>query len=138
MENIIELFEANIDSVHFIKRLSGGLSNEIYLINNLFIWKEFKNKYLFNHDSERKIIETSNHLHLYYYDEKNICYDYIEGDNITNIYFNNNINDIINITKKYHQLQISIESFWYDIIPSWINILPNQSYRIYIAVTNSC
>ena len=33
MANIIKLFENNINKVERIKKLSGGLSNDIYLIN---------------------------------------------------------------------------------------------------------
>ena len=54
MERIKLLYELNIEKITSIKKLSGGLSNEIYLINNFFLWKIFKNKYLFNHLSEKK------------------------------------------------------------------------------------
>ena len=54
MDIVKQLYTLNIGDITDIKKLSGGLSNEIYLINNLYIWKIFKNKYLFNHISEKK------------------------------------------------------------------------------------
>ena len=47
------LFNKNIDIIVTIKQLSGGLSNDIYLINSKYIWKVFKNKYLFDHQIEK-------------------------------------------------------------------------------------
>ena len=80
MSNTVQqLFETNIENINIIKKLSGGLSNEIYLINNKYIWKIFKNKYLFDHKSEKDIFNNLREYHLYYYDENNICYNYIEG-----------------------------------------------------------
>ena len=125
MERIKLLYESNIKKITSIKKLSGGLSNEIYLINNFFLWKIFKNKYLFNHLSEKKIIEESAHLQLHYWDNDNICYTFIEGDNIDNTFFKNNFDQIIALTKKYHELDIKIDNFWYDIIPKWLSVLPD-------------
>ena len=78
MDIVKQLYTLNIGDITDIKKLSGGLSNEIYLINNLYIWKIFKNKYLFNHISEKKIIESSPHLQLYYFDNDNICYNLLK------------------------------------------------------------
>lgn len=125
MERIKFLYESNIEKITSIKKLSGGLSNEIYLINNFFLWKIFKNKYLFNHLSEKKIIEESTHLKLHYWDSDNICYTFIEGDNIDNTFFKKNFDQVISLTKKYHELDIKIDNFWYDIIPKWLGILPD-------------
>ena len=127
MDIVKNLYTLNIGDISDIKKLSGGLSNEIYLINNLYIWKIFKNKYLFSHKSEKKIIEHSPHLQLYYFDNNNICYNYIKGSNIDNCYFKNNLNDIINLTKKYHMINITTDNFWNDILPSWLDILPDTS-----------
>lgn len=128
IEEVKFLFLTNICPVMSIKKLSGGLSNEIYLINNFYIWKVFKNKYLFNHKTEKKIIENSKDHILYYSDNNNICYNFIEGDNITKEYFNENLNDIIQLSKNYHQLKINnIDNFWFDILPSWIKLIPQNS-----------
>lgn len=123
MDIVKQLYTLNIGDITDIKKLSGGLSNEIYLINNLYIWKIFKNKYLFNHISEKKIIESSPHLQLYYFDDNNICYNYIKGNNIDISYFKNNLTEIINLTKKYHMTNVTTDNFWTDTILSWLNLL---------------
>ena len=120
MTNFIKLFEKNIDKFKKIKKLSGGLSNDIYLINGKYIWKRIKNKYLFDHQNEINIMKESNKFELFYYDDINLCYNFIEGDNMENEKFYDNINNIILETKKYHNLKVETKSFWYEIIPEWL------------------
>ena len=39
-------FESFIDKIKNIKTLSKGLNNDNYLINDKYVWKNIKNKYL--------------------------------------------------------------------------------------------
>ena len=128
MSNTVQqLFETNIENINIIKKLSGGLSNEIYLINNKYIWKIFKNKYLFDHKSEKDIFNNLREYHLYYYDENNICYNYIEGISVSDDYLFTNLDKVVLLTKKYHSTRInSIDNFWFDILPKWFDLLPTD------------
>lgn len=128
MLNLIkQLFQTNIENISIIRKLSGGLSNEIYLINNKYIWKIFKNKYLFDHKSEKCILDELSEYKLYYYDDNNICYNYIEGSIISNEYLITNLEQVVCLTKKYHSTKInSLDNFWFDILPTWINLLPHD------------
>ena len=126
-DSIKFLFNDNVSTMITIKKLSGGLSNDIYLINSKYIWKVFKNKYLFDHKIEKEIIKKSGDYFLYYFDDNNICYNYIPGNNIDLNFFNKNIKDIIDLTKKYHSIRIeNKEHFWIDILPYWIQLLPDE------------
>ena len=124
MENFI--VKNNIDASN-VKKLSGGLSNEIYLIDNKYIWKKIKNNYLFDHMNEIEIIKNANNIKLYYFDKSNICYSYIKGDNITLKYYRDNLGNIIKLTKEYNSYDLNVPNFWNDIIPNWIKLLPNES-----------
>lgn len=114
-----------------IKKLSGGLSNIIYLIDNKYIWKEIKNDYIFDHSNEVKIIKNLKNIDLYYHDSSNICYSFIKGSNIDICYFRKNLKNIILTCKNYHKNKLNLPNFWVDIIPRWINMLPNVHKNIY-------
>ena len=64
MDNVLELFSTNVEKVFSIKKLSGGLSNDIYLINEKFIWKVFRNLYLINHQNEIEVIKNLDNINL--------------------------------------------------------------------------
>ena len=117
-----------------IKKLSGGLSNDIYLIDNKYIWKEIKNNYLFDHTNEIEILKSIDYnrfpVKLYQFSESSICYSFIEGENITLEYFRNNLTNIIQLVKDYHNCQSNVPQFWKSIIPKWIDLLPNLVYQI--------
>ena len=126
MELVKKLFTENIESIDSFKSLSGGLSNEIYLINERYIWKIFKNKYLFNHENEKDIIKNSNKLELFYSDSNNICYNFIPGNNISKNYFVNNLNNVICLCKEYHKNNLNIPNFWNEILPKWLDLIPEK------------
>lgn len=126
MENIYSLFLKHVSKIETIKKLSGGLSNDIYLINDNYIWKKIKNKYLFDHNNEKEIMNESEQFNLFYHDNDNMCYNFIKGENITREYFNNNLNDILIKLKSYHQINVKTETFWEEIIPKWLDLLPEK------------
>ena len=127
MDIVKDLFSTNIEKLVSIKRLSGGLSNDIYLINNKFIWKVFRNLYLIDHKNEIEVIKNLEGMNLYYSDSLNICFDYKTGSNITKKYFLDNIDIVLQKLKDFHKLKIdNVKNFWYDIVPSWISQLPND------------
>ena len=123
-------FESFIDKIKNIKTLSKGLNNDNYLINDKYVWKNIKNKYLFDHKNEINIMKASNKFTLYYYDDNNLCYNFIEGENMENDQFHNNIDKLIIETKLYHNIQVDTKNFWYEIIPEWINQLDTKKREI--------
>lgn len=127
MDEIKQKFNIYVESFDEINKLSGGLSNDTYLINNKFVWKEFKNKYLFDHLNEKKIFDYLHYYNLFYYDNNNFCYNYILGNTISTSYFKNNIERIITEVKSFHSLKLDICNFWYDILPKWIDKLPENT-----------
>lgn len=127
MDIVKDLFSTNIEKLVSIKRLSGGLSNDIYLINNKFIWKVFRNLYLIDHKNEIEVIKNLSDINLYYSDSLNICFDFKQGINITKSYFFDNIEIILKKLKEFHELKLNnVKHFWFDIIPLWILQLPDD------------
>ena len=126
MENISSLFLKHVSKIETINKLSGGLSNDIFLINGKYIWKKIKNKYLFDHNNEKEIMNKSNEFNLFYHDNDNMCYNFIKGENITREYFHNNLNDIIIKLKLYHGIKVTTETFWEETIPKWLQLLPDK------------
>ena len=138
MTNIIKLFENNIGKLKTIKKLSGGLSNDIYLVNRKYLWKRIKNKYLFDHQNEIDIMTNSEYFDLYYKDDDNICYNYIEGTNISEDEFYNKIDQVLKETKKFHNIKVKTKNFWNDIVPEWLRKIDNNEYyvKIYQIINN--
>lgn len=129
MEKIIKLFEENLkEKVSSIKQLSGGLSNIIYLINEKYIWKIINKNTMLEIENEIKLLKKLDNYILYYEDDNNICYNYLEGSNITLNYYINNFKEIILLTKEYHNNKFNRKdkNFWKNIIKSWLDLLPND------------
>lgn len=128
MDLIINLFEKKITKIESIKKLSGGLTNEIYLINKKYIWKYFSNNDFLNHSNEKLIIQNLKNLSLYYSDDNNLCYNFIPGQNISKEFYNDNLESIILLTKKYNNSKIETDHFWKKILINWINKLPENNF----------
>lgn len=90
-------FESFIDKIKNIKTLSKGLNNDNYLINDKYVWKNIKNKYLFDHKNEIEILKKLNYINLYYFDNDSICVNFLPGSNLISSDLKNNIQMI---TKK--------------------------------------
>jgi thiamine kinase-like enzyme len=128
MELIINLFEKKITKIESIKKLSGGLTNDIYLINKKYIWKYFSNNDFLNHKNEKLIIQNLKNLSLYYSDDNNLCYNFIPGQNISKEFYDDNLESIILLTKKYNNSKIETDHFWEKILINWINKLPENNF----------
>lgn len=127
MDQVKELFRTHVEELLSIEKLSGGLSNDIYFINNKYVWKVFRNLYLIDHKNEVEVIKNIKEMNLYYNDNFNICFDYKIGFNIDKKYFLDNINVILQKLKDFHKLKIkNVKNFWYDIVPLWICQLPDD------------
>lgn len=127
-ENLIYTFEKNIGKVVTIKKLSGGLTNNIYLINDNYIWKNFKDTTFLDHKNEKIVIQNLENLTLYYSDDHNLCYNFIKGINIDKNFYQQNINKVINLTKKYNQNKIKTEHFWEQVLKKWIFNIPQCNF----------
>ena len=120
-----------------VKKLSGGLSNEIFLIDNKYIWKNIKNSYLFDHTNEIEVLKKIDlnrfPVKLFEYNilnnPKYICYSFLKGKNISLEYFKMNISQIIKLAKEYNNCQVNVPNFWVEIIPKWIKLLPNNLFE---------
>ena len=130
MEDIIDLFKSNIGKFNMIDELDDGLNNKIYLINDLFIWKVFKNKNLFDSETEKYIMNQLDQYEVYYYDENNICYKYSNGNSIDRVYFKSNLDKVMSLAGKFNSYKLDIKNFWYDIIPKWLNILLDEELDV--------
>lgn len=133
MENFISKNNISND----VKKLSGGLSNEIFLIDNKYIWKNIKNSYLFDHANEIEVLKKINFsrfpVKLFDYNilsnPKYICYSFLKGKNISLDYYKENIDQIIKLSKEYNKCQVDVPNFWVEIIPKWIKLLPNNLFE---------
>lgn len=130
MDIIINLFKNNIGNFSMIDELQYGLNNKIYLINNKYIWKVFKNKNIFDKETEQYIMNKLDQYKVYYSDENNICYKYVNGNSINREYFYSNLDKVMKIAGKFNSYKLDVKNFWYDIIPKWLKILSDKELNI--------
>ena len=107
MEDIIDLFKSNIGKFNMIDELDDGLNNKIYLINDLFIWKVFKNKNLFDSETEKYIMNQLDQYEVYYNDENNVCYKYFNGNSIDRTYFKSNLDKVMSLAGKFNSYKFA-------------------------------
>lgn len=122
-------FESFIDKIKNIKTLSKGLNNDNYLINDKYVWKNIKNKYLFDHKNEIEILKKLNYINLYYFDNDSICVNFLPGSNLISSDLKNNIQIITKKIKEYHNINFKTEKFWENIIPSWFDKISDINLR---------
>ena len=78
-------------------------------------------------------MKNSSSFRIYYHDDFNICYNFINGNNISLIDYKNNLDLVINKTKQYHEINVNTCNFWNEIIPKWLKQIKEDSniIRIY-------
>ena len=109
-QKVIELFENNIDKLKTIENLNGGLSNDLFLINDTYVWKVFRNS-LIDHKYEVNIMEKLKYFFIYYKDLMNICYKYIDGYKKENHSYNLCLESVLKEVRGIHKMKINTPHF---------------------------
>lgn len=118
MEKIKSIFEDNVEPMISITRMNGGLSNNMFLINSTYVWKQFSND-LTDPSIEMLIMNKLDYYIVMYHDNQNICYKLIPGCSISLMEYRYNLEIIVKEIKKIHNIKIKTEHFWEKTIPSW-------------------
>jgi len=127
-EKVKKLFEKSIAKVKKIKNLKGGLSNDLFLINGVYVWRVFMNS-LLDHKNEIVAMNELDYFSIHYTDKDNICYEFIEGNNIDRASFKLRVKSVFKELKKVHKLKIKTPHVWFDLIPKWLLQINNVEIR---------
>jgi len=125
---VIELFEKNISIVKTIKNLNGGLSNDLFLINDIYVWRVFKNS-LIDHKYETIIMEKLDYFFIFYKDQMNICYKFIDGHQKEIDSYNRSLETVIKEIKNIHKIELKTPHIWHILIPKWIEMIADKPLK---------
>ena len=112
---VINLFEKNIKKLKIIKKLNGGLSNDLFLINDAYVWRVFRNR-LIDHKYEVQIMEKLNYFSIFYKDKKNICYKFIDGQKKENASYNLHLETVLKEVRNIHKMKVKTPHIWHSLM----------------------
>ncbi|VVU94559.1 Choline/ethanolamine kinase [seawater metagenome] len=128
MDDIKVLFENKVTKLDSIKKMIGGLSNNMFLINETYVWRVFQNK-LSNPNHEIYVMENLPYYEIYYYDSNNICYKFIEGVKKDYENYNKSIKLVIDKMIEINKLGLQSPHFWTCKVPSWFKLLKEEQKK---------
>ena len=126
--SVIGLFEKNIKKLKIIKKLNGGVSNDLFLINDTYVWRVFSNR-LIDHKYEVKIMEKLDYFSIFYKDKKNICYKFIDGHKKENASYNLCLEAVLKEVRNIHKIKVKTPHIWHSLIPDWMGLISDKKLK---------